>query len=333
MGTRAKSGRRMAFRILLVALILAVGFEFSLWTAHCMAERRQGELAHPGAPVVLCLGDSHTFGVKVSAAESYPGRLQEMFDERGLTVNVVNEGVPGQNSSELRRALPGLLDEYRPEVVIVMIGANNEWNLDDTLWSDLRDGAADTSIGHWPRIAWCEVAGRLRTARLLAYLYNEHLRETLPNEREVDRDGRVHFHEWRGKGRFEPPAKVIDRTRRDLAAIIRMISDNGGLPAVMTYPGKPDSPMGGANALLREAARTRGALLADLDRAVDAAITGPRGEPDEEAIDRLFLSEPGETHLDAPGYALAAAAVMDALMKRGFPENTPPGEEPPEGPR
>src|SRR5687767_7652500 len=75
----------------------------------------------PGEVRILCVGDSHTYGVGVSPDESYPSQLERLLRARGVHARVVNAGVPGQNSSQLRERLPAKLAEYRPQVVLVWV--------------------------------------------------------------------------------------------------------------------------------------------------------------------------------------------------------------------
>jgi len=69
---------------------------------------------------VLALGDSLTFGSGATPETSYPAVLA------GLTGwQVINAGVPGDTSAQALQRLPGLLQEHRPELVLVSIGGND----------------------------------------------------------------------------------------------------------------------------------------------------------------------------------------------------------------
>jgi len=312
-----KSAAGIIARVLFVLIILGVGTEAVLQLAHLInkGNGRGGE-ALSGAPVILCLGDSHTYGVKVEPDESYPGQLQELLEENGYEAEVINAGVPGQNTSELRRRLPDLLDRYNPTVVVIMVAANNEWNRKDTIWSDVQDGAVNPGIeGLIKKVVYGPLSS-LRTVRLFTYLYNSVSRDKIPNEEVTDREGKVHFHDWRGKGNWDAPENVIKRTRRDLQAIIRAVEDSGAAPVLMTYPGKPFSPMTTANNLIREAARMNNVILVDNHAKIWPIIVDKEGDLDTKAHDRLFLPEEGETHLAAPGYGIVAENLYTKLMAR-----------------
>ncbi len=96
---------------------------------------------------VLCVGDSTTLGGPLSRAETYPAYLeQHMRTRRGPpSVEVINLGACELSSRQLRDQLPGTLDRYQPDAVVVMIGAANLFNpwdlsLDEPgAWTWLRD--------------------------------------------------------------------------------------------------------------------------------------------------------------------------------------------------
>lgn len=85
--------------------------------------------AADGAVRVLCIGDSFTFGVGSSAGRSYPEQLEAVLQRRlKQPVDVVNDGVPSYNSSQVLRRLPHALARARPSVVVALVGLNNAWN-------------------------------------------------------------------------------------------------------------------------------------------------------------------------------------------------------------
>jgi len=128
----------------LVALV-AEGF---LRAASLFARDRAGAWS-PGAAVrILSVGDSHTFGTNVAEEESYPAQLQRLLDEiEPGRFSVVNLGVPGMSSTQVRRRLATNVARYDPDLVIVWCGVNDYWNTtemddSDAAWTARLDSQA-----------------------------------------------------------------------------------------------------------------------------------------------------------------------------------------------
>ncbi|RYF18065.1 MAG: arylesterase [Comamonadaceae bacterium] len=76
--------------------------------------------ALPAGSPVLALGDSITFGTGAAREASYPAVLAQVTGW-----NVVNAGVPGDTSAGALARLPALMEEHRPQLVLVSIGGND----------------------------------------------------------------------------------------------------------------------------------------------------------------------------------------------------------------
>ncbi|MDD5128915.1 MAG: tetratricopeptide repeat protein [Candidatus Omnitrophica bacterium] len=91
---------------------------------------------NPAVYKILCLGDSFTLGVGAGKGEDYPAQLNGMFKESGLRkFAVINEGVGGQNSSELLYSLDKKLDKYKPDMVVLMMGMIDGHNMHLHNWA------------------------------------------------------------------------------------------------------------------------------------------------------------------------------------------------------
>ncbi len=80
-----------------------------------------------GSTTILCVGDSVTFGIGAPRGLSYPAQLQTLLNESGEGSKkiVINRGWPGQNSTQMLMRLERWLNEFQPEIVTILIGAQN----------------------------------------------------------------------------------------------------------------------------------------------------------------------------------------------------------------
>ena len=156
--TPARGGvRRGIARVLLAlgaTLFTATLAELGLrwWWRGVVAELGTRE-THGGshdARTVLCVGDSYTFGLYYRGEESYPARLEEMLNAGSSsdesTWRVVNVGVPAQNTAQILHALPEQLARHRPEIVVVLAGHNDRWNVVDPLQRSRLRNAIDSLV-------------------------------------------------------------------------------------------------------------------------------------------------------------------------------------------
>lgn len=70
--------------------------------------------------VILAFGDSLTYGTGASKETNYPAILSTIS-----SFQVINAGIPGEISHQGVKRLPALLDEYQPELLILIHGGND----------------------------------------------------------------------------------------------------------------------------------------------------------------------------------------------------------------
>jgi lysophospholipase L1-like esterase len=83
-----------------------------------------------GRRVVLCLGDSTTFGWRVGQDEPFPAKLQALLNDGTKSPDnweVINAGVPGYSSWQVRLVAEKLVQRWKPAVVVVCVGNNEAW--------------------------------------------------------------------------------------------------------------------------------------------------------------------------------------------------------------
>lgn len=86
-----------------------------------------------GARRILAVGDSCTFGWRVSEAESYPAQLEAVLNRRagGDRYQVINAGVPGYTSYQGLVYLRERGLALRPEIVVIGFGFNDTFPTGD----------------------------------------------------------------------------------------------------------------------------------------------------------------------------------------------------------
>lgn len=80
---------------------------------------------------LVCLGDSYTCGTDVNFGENYPSRLERILNQHfgENTCKVINQGIPGDNSSKCLRRFQENENSLPPvDFVLTAIGMNNCWN-------------------------------------------------------------------------------------------------------------------------------------------------------------------------------------------------------------
>ena len=84
----------------------------------------------PGAFVILCLGDSFTYGSGAPEGRGYPAQLVELLQKKypGMKVRVVNGSVGGYNTAMILGKFDEDVDKVNPDVIIVLAGGANRWN-------------------------------------------------------------------------------------------------------------------------------------------------------------------------------------------------------------
>ena len=152
-------GRRAALLALSVCAV-----ELGLQTAGTILTWREARAASGArwrrAEVrILCLGESTT----APTEHSWPLQLERLLDKhtRAGRYAVINAAHGATTSGILLARLPSLLDRYRPQIVITMMGVN------DSRWFGIYEERA-LSGSRWRR--W---AARLKLPKLVEYAYQE----------------------------------------------------------------------------------------------------------------------------------------------------------------
>ncbi|MBB5221961.1 acyl-CoA thioesterase-1 [Amaricoccus macauensis] len=75
---------------------------------------------------ILAFGDSLTYGSGVAREDGFVPQLEAWLHAHGATdVVVLNAGVPGETTAEGRERIAPVLDQTRPDAVLLALGAND----------------------------------------------------------------------------------------------------------------------------------------------------------------------------------------------------------------
>lgn len=192
-----RTGVKLALAVLLAFAVLEVSFRLAGHLGRW--ERGTGGLT-AGHQVVLCIGDSHTWGL----GSGYPARLAERLGGPGSPYRVINMGVPGSNTAQVRERLGGYLDRFQPRLVVLWAGINNKGNRAS---SDSWERVGVERASFWRHL--------LDSSRVLRFV------RLWRNERELNRflegtDTYVRPGDGGGMETLESGGTLIRRHRRDL---------------------------------------------------------------------------------------------------------------------
>ncbi|MEE3325911.1 MAG: GDSL-type esterase/lipase family protein [Myxococcota bacterium] len=163
---RRRSGHWALLVVLTILGSLVAGEAFlqlASWAVGSWVEGRGGTVMAEGGIRILCVGDSHTFGLPLPEEESYPAQLAEALARRhpGLEVEVINLGIPSLNSAFVANRLEEQMHQIRPQLVIVWVGINNLWNV-------VEMGTLSPGDSWWP---WREFLHGSRLFRLASIMW------------------------------------------------------------------------------------------------------------------------------------------------------------------
>lgn len=298
-------------RIALIALGVALGIAvlevalqlgaLALWaTGRSMPVSWVG-----GRRRVLCLGDSNTYGLYLAdRADAYPQQLERLWNaapERS-PIEVLNLGYPGTNSSQLTHDLPRMLETMRPDMVIIMVGANDYLTVPVPAGDEAGMGASATQlVERYSRV--------YQLIYMLRRAFDHRQLEVQPGAGHGGSAGTARFGDvefslggQRGRPRGAETYVELEMNLRKLADIARSY---GAEPVFLTYASAMWN-YGDASRALRKAAAASGVRL------IDAALAIAAMCPAEPCPDLLYHDH----HPTAGGYRLMAEEVVGELAGR-----------------
>jgi hypothetical protein len=289
---------RLAFALVVVLVSAELFLQVASWLTRTVGLRGELEARGFGADTILCVGDSHTYGLPLPQAESYPSQLEVALAERhpDRSFEVVNLGIPGISSGYASNRLEKQMLQLRPRMVIVWVGINNHWNAVERSDPDaqgvtaaLRRGLLRSRLYRLASIAW--------------YTRTSHQYD--PEQHGGWYDGEMRPSSGRpGAATSEHPAPGLARDLSRMARTARALDT----PIVfVTYPMRKQRPV---NLVIEKAAFDNGVLVIDGNRAFERAIA--EGHAIRDLID--LSAGPHPTAL-LYGYIVEALApIVDAAL-------------------
>ncbi len=237
---------------------------------------------------ILCVGDSVTFGWRVEAEQAWPQRVEKRLGGREAGVEVINAGVPGYTSLQVRRFLESELFDMEPDVIVMSVGINDASSAVHQDRTRARQISADE--------AWRELALH-RLVRM-----------------GLSRLGPIGSEPWT----WEPTTQRVPL--EDHVANLRAIVESSaerGIPLVFVRP-----LVLGADALERSMPASTdpdrfGALRRELDSVESSGIMVDLREATRAFPPRSLLAG-DNCHWNPAGHELVAAEVTRALMAGGL---------------
>lgn len=131
MGSKMKKRLLILFGLLLSLVIVEIGLRSAGYVYyHYRLKLNRDDASKDyakGAIRILCVGDSFTAGLGASYDDSYPGHLEKILFKNNPDMRFVvyNCGIPGRISSELLEWIKKNLQEFTPDLLIVLVGVND----------------------------------------------------------------------------------------------------------------------------------------------------------------------------------------------------------------
>lgn len=258
---------------------------------------RAGLPALAGAKKLIAVGESTTFGWEVGNDQTYPVLLQNQATAEGLTLNIVNAGVPSYSSTQVLLYIQEILSSQTADGLLVNIMWNDIW------YSTVLNWYPDLLVYQQPPLWLCRV---LRYSSFLRLIM---LKGKPPSGKAVDL----------------PNERALTLYRSNLEAMLELAREKGIPFSFVEPPFCPERvPEGGLNEfqvrytrpfLIETANRYRSVMFA-LAEKYHVPVLGHRfslangGGPKELFIDLL--------HPNAEGNELMAQDLLKNLR-----QNTP----------
>ncbi len=255
-----------------------------------------------GRQRVMILGDSSFFGHGVGDDETIAARLQEELVARGIDADTVNAGIPGYSTEQSRMLLDEIGWDLEPTLLVI-----------GNLWSDNNFHLYRDADLLYTRATYTQgLASRSAFMRLLAS-WLAPLRS----------DSGARIVTWTRESAYPDSGTrrvLIEDYVANLDAMVRDARDRG-IGAMFLAPSNRDTTLDGRTDDQSWTVYFEAQDLVHECHGVPWVDTLPFFQArmaEGAALDDLFIDE---MHPTAPGQALIAAGIADALQAAGWPQD------------
>lgn len=111
-------------KLLTVLILLVLGFFVSAHAKSSQANPSK-QPSQPNLPVMLVLGDSLSAEYGISRGEGWVSLLERQLNDKAPNWQVFNASISGETTAGGLSRLPDLLQQKKPQLVIIELGAND----------------------------------------------------------------------------------------------------------------------------------------------------------------------------------------------------------------
>jgi Flp pilus assembly protein TadD len=169
------------FGVFLTMVILEIGLRIGGFTILSIQEHRNLQsIKQKGAFRIICLGESTT-------QNQYPHYLEEVLNQCniGIKFNVIDKGLTGATTTAIISQLETNLDKYNPDIVVTMMGINDEWvkmPCEVTYTSKIILAIGSLKVYKLTRLLWLHMATKLKEIGLYVPVNNNQIVERLQQD-------------------------------------------------------------------------------------------------------------------------------------------------------
>jgi acyl-CoA thioesterase-1 len=95
------------------------------WTVALLLTLAASASAYSAPKTVLVLGDSLSAEYGLARGAGWVALLEQKLKSEKVDARVVNASISGETTSAGRARLPGLIEQYHPQLVVIELGAND----------------------------------------------------------------------------------------------------------------------------------------------------------------------------------------------------------------